>query len=140
MSKFLRIALGLLLASCSLLAQAELYTWVDKNGKKNYGDKVPPEYAKDAKVVESKKANTMEKPPSVYYYQTPRNNQGNQQEQGQMPAPVTADSSCAAQQQAYEDSLACYNDCRRQGKNRQEHYNNVSACGHCVDVKKPNCE
>lgn len=131
-----RSLLIIALATLTTLAQAELYTWVDKNGKKHYGDKVPPEYAKQATTVEQKKPNTMPAPPSVEFYQPPpARNQVNDQ-----PASTgNQDNSCEQQKRAYEESLACYNDCRLH-RIRTHNVNNVSACGHCTDVKKPNCD
>ncbi len=137
MSKSLRSALVLLLAGISILAQAELYTWVDKNGKKHYGDKIPPEYAKQASSVEQKKTNTMPAPPSVNFYQAPARNQVNNQ-----PAADNSSNqgnSCEQQKRAFEESQACYDDCRLH-RVRTHNVNNVSACGHCTDVKKPNCD
>lgn len=52
LAKFARC--GLLLALLSALATAQagrLYKWVDENGKVHYGDKVPPQYAKQERKV-----------------------------------------------------------------------------------------
>jgi len=135
--KFWRGLLLVALAVCTTIAQAELYTWVDKNGKKHYGDKIPPEYAKQATAVEQKKINSMPTPPSVNFYQPPARNQDS--------APAATDNtaprgnSCEDQKRAFEESQACFNDCRLH-RVRTHNVNNVSACGHCADVKKPNCD
>lgn len=136
-NRFWRGLLLITLAMCTTLAQAELYTWVDKQGKKHYGDKIPPEYAKQASAVEQKKINSMPAPPSVNFYQPPpaRNqvsdqSTGNNNNQG---------NSCEQQKRAFEESQACFNDCRVH-RDRAHNVNNVSACGHCTDVKKPSCD
>ncbi len=42
-----------------LSASAEIYTWVDENGKKHYGDRAPSNSA-NAEVFEQKKINTQD--------------------------------------------------------------------------------
>ena len=41
-----------LLLLLSVPAQAEIYTWVDENGKKHFGDRVPEKYKTQADNVE----------------------------------------------------------------------------------------
>lgn len=141
MSKFLRVTLTVWLACLSVLAQAELYTWVDKNGKKHYGDTVPPEHTNKAQTVEAKKINTMPAPPSVNYYETPQHSDANAPSDAQENPAVDAEAnSCEAQQQAYENSVACYNECRKHTKTHGKKINNISDCGECADAPKPHCE
>lgn len=119
---------------------AEVYSWVDKDGKKHFGQEVPKEYAKKSTVIEVKSVNSMDEtktrpnyqPTSAPAYQQPQmpvmqdNNTGNL-------------SSCEQQKRAYEDSVACYARCRLPKDSYSPRVNNVSGCTQCVDVKKPNC-
>jgi hypothetical protein len=130
--------LVVVLTASATLAQAELYTWVDKNGEKHYGDTVPPEHAKHAQPVETKQTNSMQSPPSVNYYDPPRPSGSTVQPDDTQTADET--NSCEAQQQAYDASMACFNECRKHTKIRGKKINNVSECGHCTDAPKPNCE
>jgi hypothetical protein len=49
----LRIFLTLLLAFTALLAQAQMYKWVDENGHTQYSDRPPPPGAKSDQVTKS---------------------------------------------------------------------------------------
>lgn len=46
-------------------AASEVHTWVDKQGKRHYGDTVPPEYAENASAVEVQEPNLIDPEPSV---------------------------------------------------------------------------
>jgi hypothetical protein len=48
-----RICLTLLLAFTALLAQAQMYKWVDENGHAQYSDRPPPPGAKSEQVTKS---------------------------------------------------------------------------------------
>lgn len=150
MKSLLRNVFILLLATQALLAQAALYSWVDKDGKKHFGDKVPAEYAKQVKTVDIKAANSMEAPPVI-----DKPEPAKRVLKSATPAAENSDTSsatndneqddpasCEAQKQAYQESLACFNKCRDSGANNGEGraYNNVAACGHCTNVKKPKCD
>ena len=50
MSKLLHalvLSTTLLLLGASPLAFSQVYSWVDENGKRHYGDRIPPEYHVD---------------------------------------------------------------------------------------------
>jgi hypothetical protein len=49
----LRICLTLLLAFTALLAHAQMYKWVDENGRTQYSDRPPPPGAKSEQVTKS---------------------------------------------------------------------------------------
>lgn len=124
----------------SNIAHSEVYTWVDKDGKKHFGQEVPKEYAKKSTVIEVKTVNSMDETktrPSLQPNNTPS------YQQPQLPA--TQDnyseklSSCEQQKRAYEESVACYANCRLPKDSYSPRVNNVSGCTQCVDVKKPNC-
>lgn len=58
MQRALTIALALALTSTS--ASAEIYRWVDENGKVHYGDKIPAKYAKTEQQKLNKQGLTVE--------------------------------------------------------------------------------
>lgn len=47
------------LSFLALSSLAETYSWIDENGKKHFGDKVPPEYKDSAKQVDLPPLNTL---------------------------------------------------------------------------------
>lgn len=53
---------GLLLAG-SAVAQQKMYRWVDENGQVHYGDRVPPQYAKQRRDVLNEYGQTVETKP-----------------------------------------------------------------------------
>lgn len=121
------------------LSFAEVYTWVDKDGKKHFGQEVPKEYANKGKVVDLKTMNVMEKTnANPTSFPTPTNYQ-EPQAQSEPEAPAEKLSACELKKREYEKSVACYASCRFPKDNRGSRVNNVAGCGHCVDVKKPDC-
>jgi len=48
-----KIALALLFCTASLTNAADVFRWVDENGKVHYGDTVPEKYRKESKKVDS---------------------------------------------------------------------------------------
>lgn len=135
-----KLILLLVITTC-VHAYAEIYTWVDKDGKKHFGQEIPKEYANQGKALEVKPINSMDETkvtktsspkPAKPTYQQPRRF---------VPEEDSSNrnlSRCEQQKLAYEKSVKCYSDCRN--LDAQYHgVNNVSSCGHCVDAKKPNC-
>lgn len=59
MNKTALVLLGAAILSFSFPVHAEIYTWIDENGKKHFGDEVPEKY-KDQKKQVKVKVNTME--------------------------------------------------------------------------------
>lgn len=119
-------------------AHSEIYSWVDKDGKKHFGEEVPKEYQKQSKTIDVKPVNSMqateitEAPPqpikqSRPAYSSPEDN-----------TPQNTNS-CEQQKQAYENSVLCYTRCKNNGDGTG-YVNNVAACGHCQDLKKPDCD
>lgn len=127
--------LSILIAATS--SYGEVYSWVDKDGKKNFGEKVPKEYLKQSTALDVKPVNSMDaaevprKPTAI--------ETSNQPQQGFAPPPAERLSSCEQQKLAYAQSVKCYASCRQtEGGFNGRTVNNVANC-HCVDVKKPNC-
>lgn len=120
-------------------AHSEVYSWVDKDGKKHFGQEVPKEYQKQSKTVDVKPVNSMqatevtEPPPQKPARQTypPYNSPQNDNSQNL--------SSCEQQKRAYENSVSCFARCKNNGDG-ERYVNNVAACGRCQDMKKPSCD
>lgn len=135
----------LLLATCfcSVLANAQVYSWTDEEGNTHYGDKVPEQYHSQSKDITDEvqdKVNvtdTVEKQPS-----SSANNNSNlnattaKSAQQSLSGSTAKDSSCAGQWSRYRAAQACFESCSEVmaggGKNN-------SKCGHCEDIGKPNC-
>ena len=136
----------LLLVLASIGAQSEIYSWVDKDGKKHFGEEVPKEYLNQSKTLEVKPINTMD---ATKAPKKPKEMEKTafQLEQERRFIPPEEDnrptqnlSSCEQRKKAYEQSVSCYSSCRsiqvdRNGQQRS----NVSNCRQCVDVKRPDC-
>lgn len=138
MKKITTLIVLLIATTCSC-THAEVYSWVDKEGKKHFGQEVPKEYANQSKVLEVKEVNSMD---ATKVSATPQPRRTYQQQSARQ-LPTQQDNynqnlnKCEQQQLAYERSLQCYASCRNKDA-RAAGVNNVSACN-CVDVKKPNC-
>ncbi len=57
------LVLCLLLGSTEVLA--EVYKWVDSNGKVHYGSSIPPKYVESAEAVETDLVNTVAPEPEI---------------------------------------------------------------------------
>jgi hypothetical protein len=57
--RYFQALLGLALLCLGSTAAAELYKWVDKDGVVRYGDRIPPEYAKQQREVLNKQGDTI---------------------------------------------------------------------------------
>ncbi|HXG27765.1 MAG TPA: DUF4124 domain-containing protein [Nevskiales bacterium] len=57
--RHVQTALGILLLCLGSTVAAELYKWVDKDGVVRYGDRIPPEYAKQQREVLNKEGDTI---------------------------------------------------------------------------------
>jgi hypothetical protein len=113
---------------------------VDKDGKKHFGEKVPKEYLNQSNAIDVKPVNSMQAekvpktPPAT---ETPSNS-------APIPKPPEEDhssqnlSACELQKRAYDDSVRCFSRCQNGGEGAG-YVNNVAGCGHCTDVKKPDC-
>jgi hypothetical protein len=135
---FISVAAIVLLASP--LAWSEIYSWVDENGKKHFGDKIPPEYQDQASPYELSEINTSEavevqKQPSSSSSSTGSSRSGASSGSLDRPTSSGRASSCEVAKQEYQRSLSCYANCRVLVGG----VNNISRCGNCKNVKKPNC-
>jgi hypothetical protein len=134
------IILALCIANGAItIASAEVYSWVDEHGKQHFGDKVPEQYQKISKEVDTSNINSV---PLSDINQANQNTsrqieKDNNKKELQPPkaqASGTSNSqSCQQKTAAYNKSLSCYSRCRNAA------INNVSKCGHCQNLKKPDC-
>ena len=131
-STFIALCFFLMTAS----ANSEIYSWVDKEGKKHYGEKVPKEYLKQSIPVEVKSINSMD---ATKVSKTPTQRTTETDRSFVQPSENNNSkklSQCEMLKQAYANSVSCFETCR----NREGRYvNNVAACSHCQDLKKPDC-
>jgi hypothetical protein len=141
MNKFISTSAAFLLIVGLATAHAEIYSWVDKDGKKHFGEQVPKEYLNKSTEITVKPVNAMEAAKA-----SSNSNETKQAtEEQKKPSSPTEDtptenlSSCEQQKRAYEQSVQCYSRCRNRDGGEENRVNNISACGTCVDVKKPDC-
>jgi hypothetical protein len=127
----------------SPLALSQIYSWVDENGKKHFGDKIPPQYQDQGSEHQLSDINTSE---AVQVEPAKRSSQNSQsmpwaeidteaiqRSHNSLPSMPTAQpSGCAGQKAAYKQSSDCFAICRRGSSN-------VASCGHCKQMKKPQC-
>ncbi len=57
--RHIQSVLGLGLLFAATMVSAAMYKWVDKNGMTHYGDRIPPEYAKQQREVLNKQGDTV---------------------------------------------------------------------------------
>lgn len=144
MRNILSIVTAMLLIFTFTCTHAEVYSWVDKEGKKHFGEKVPKEYANQSTELKVKSVNTMD---AAKVTSQPDNNNVQRQQPRRFTPPANQDSDdstlsgCEQQKLAYQKSVQCYSRCQGNNNDRySNHVNNVAACSNCVDVKKPNCD
>jgi hypothetical protein len=135
---FVTVAASLLL-TCPL-AWSQIYSWVDEDGKKHFGDKIPLQYEDQASEYEMPEINTSEaievqEQPSSSSSNTGSTLSGASSGSIERPASSRPASSCAAAHEEYQRSVSCYEKCRVLVGGRI----NISRCGGCKNVKKPNC-
>lgn len=137
----MKIQLSKILMLCFLFATAnahsEVYSWVDKDGKKHFGEAVPKEYQKQSKAIDVKPVNSMQATDITNAPQQP-----NKQSTPVFVSPQNDNSqntnSCEQRKRAYENSVMCFARCRNNGEGGTR-VNNVSGCSKCQDLKKPDC-
>lgn len=133
---------GLLL--CGRPVAAEVYKWVDENGKTHFGDAVPEQYQAqqetlnpEANIVESDlKKGYKPAPPAAdprWTVQPPTL----RMPPVRSPVPTAGTGGdCESQWAAYQRAKVCFNHC---GTETSSGGRNVSRCA-CTDVPKPRCK
>jgi hypothetical protein len=143
------IIVGLSLANP---ASAQIYSWVDENGKTHFGDRVPEKYKKQSEdLTEETSVNNVSdavEPRQPVYIPDQKNRTStslNSSSKTNSQQPSNSNS-CQAQWAAYRSAEACYNQCAQNysnnvpGSHGQTYTRNTSACGRCRDAKKPSCK
>jgi len=160
---FHKFSLALFISFWCSFAAATMYTWVDDKGVRHYSDKVPTKYKDQATPMGSQKTNVMKstKVPKVSHRykkpkpaktqaksKTPRGNKRKQRTPN-ISQSQYAKMNCKQQWSAYKQSEQCYNKCAgsvdrttyvSRGSVWEERSRDMSGCGHCVDLKKPDCD
>ena len=135
---------AVLLVALSLAASsaaAQIYSWVDEQGKTHYGDRVPQKYQSKGDAITLSPHNSVDlgtsalpptparrashSPKRASSYSKPTQQKGKRKQ---------AKSACEAQKQAYKMSKACFSQCRMHGGGI-----NKAMCTSCRDMKRPSC-
>lgn len=126
--------LFLLLTCAAPTGWTQVYSWVDENGRKHYGDTISPEYKNQATEVKLSKPNTAAAV-EVDSSAAPKSAAGSERRKPNIVIPGGGEPSCEERWEAYRQSQECFMGCRALRGGRI----NTTACGHCTNVKKPDC-
>ena len=150
-TKYVVLIASLLFAS---IIHAGVYTWIDENGKKHFGDVIPPQYAGQVDDVEveihtpteeqiKKAKDRAAKGLEKINNRTNTKHSRAAKSKSQAQAKKKKSSDFESKMSEYRDSQACFVKCRRPiyvydryNQKRFRGYDN-SACGHCKNVSKP---
>ena len=140
-----------LLMALAFPVQAEIYKWVDENGKTHFGDRVPEKYQKKAGKVEVK----IHQPTEQDIAEAENRNAeltnsrklmetSNRATRSSRSTPRKKTKQYASdydrQMAEYRVSKSCYAACqvrRTKAPFQSGSYLDNSACGHCTNVTKP---
>lgn len=125
-------------------ANAEVYTWIDEDGEKHFGDSVPTGQTGSASKLELEEVNVI----SGNDGSRGRDRVGTHNEPGNKSAvagktkderptkqgQTSENESCKAAVAEYEKSVECFNKCRNVNGSI-----NRAKCPDCVDVPRPGC-
>jgi hypothetical protein len=143
--------LFLVLLFLAFPVQAEIYKWVDENGKTHFGDRVPEKYQEKADNVELK----MHQPTEEDIAEAENRNAAltnsrklmetsNRSTRTSSSAPRKKTRQYASdydrQMSEYRQSKSCFSACqvtRPKSPHIGGTYLDNSACGHCTNAKKP---
>jgi hypothetical protein len=127
------LCFSLILLFVSPPTWSEIYTWVDENGKKHFGDKIPSQYqdqATEYRVPETNRSAAVETPERA---PTASSNDSSAPQTLSAGIPKSQQlTGCEALKAEYNKSRMCYEDCKLPT-------GNIARCGHCKQMKKPNC-
>ena len=144
--------LGLMLLVGCHAAQAEVYRWVDDQGRVHFEDRKPvKEPSKGLEEVKVRRGNVLDPVRIRQAEPAPTPEVQTQPVVLTLPGPAKKDigvaatqAACAAKKQAYETAKACFDACGRTVGTTNwmggvSTARNNSDCGHCTDVAMPNC-
>ena len=143
------LAVSFTLLGGASLAFGQVYSWVDENGKKHFGDRIPPQYQDQADEYDLKETNSSQKIERVEYVQPTQrrttsasSNQRGVEDFFGSQAGVNG-GSCEAQKAAYKRAQDCWAQCRTVGAYGGRGGGAVnashSACRSCQNLPKPKC-
>ncbi|MBE0589806.1 MAG: DUF4124 domain-containing protein [Hydrogenophaga sp.] len=136
----------LLMLGC-MNAHAEVYRWVDDQGRVHFDDRPPEKRPKKGveevkvrrgnvvdpvKIVPPSKEPAVEPPSEPASVAAPGSPQGK-------GGVVASQADCAAKKKAYEASTACYDACVQMACTPGGCFRNLSKCGHCTNLFMPRC-
>lgn len=135
-----RLLLTLILLLLSPLTSSQIYSWVDENGKQHFGDQIPPQYQDQAQEYDVPETNSSEavevdtsRPTGTSRPRSAAGDGASDSAQPSLRSSKPAGNSCADLKAAYAESQRCFTACRMRGNN------NIANCGHCTQMKKPDC-
>lgn len=144
--------LGLVLLVVCPAAQAEVYRWVDAQGRVHFEDRKPVnESPLGVEEVKVRRGNVLDPVRIRQAEPAPAPEVQTQPVVLTLPGPAKKDigvaatqAACAAKKQAYETAKACFDACGRtvgaiNWMGGISTARNNSDCGHCTDLPMPNC-
>lgn len=143
MKLIISLSTAMLVAAClsSPLAHAQIFSWVDEQGVKHFGDQVPEKYKKDKSEVSLNKLNTAQSVDTAKLNELSENikasNDKREESKPKLEEVATEQAkpqTCEEQIEEYERSYACFNTCRNANGSI-----NRAKCPDCVSVTRPAC-
>ena len=137
------ISAAIVFSACMLvqLAQAQIFSWVDEQGVKHFGDQVPEKYKKDKSEVSLNKLNTAQSVDTAKLNKLSENikasndkREESKPELEEVATEQTKPQTCEEQIEEYEKSYACFDTCRNANGSI-----NRAKCPDCVSVTRPAC-
>lgn len=124
-----------LLLLAVLPAQAEIFKWVDENGRTHFGEVVPDKYRKAATSMSPQPLNTIQGSAlrgSGRLNDAPANATSEPAENSAAPVPRSAAEQCRAQQERYRKSQECFARYRNANGSLR-----ADASQNCEDIPQP---
>ena len=140
------------------ISHARVYTWVDENGKKHFGDIIPSQYQgqvddvnveihtpteKQVQDAKGRANNYSREVKSIKKKRQERRDNAKRNAQAKKKREKSSSNDYESRMAEYRESEACFIRCRRPiivensyGLKYQQGFD-LSACGHCKNVKKP---
>jgi hypothetical protein len=129
----------------SMTAQAEMYRWVDQQGRVHFSDQ-PPEQApaRPVEAVKPRRGNVVDAvkiaPPAyVPEVETPSAPAAIPKSISGKGGLVASQAECAAKKSAYQASRACFDACGKTVCGPWGCARNNSQCSQCTDLPMPHC-
>ncbi len=141
----------------SSLAHARIYTWIDENGRKQFGDVIPPQYrgqVDDVRVnihtpseEEVNKANARAEKNIKNMHPKENANKQSHKEKSSSNTTAQKENKSAddfeSRMEEYRKSQRCFDACSQpimavdRFGNEYQRGTDISACGHCKNIVRP---